>query len=568
MAIRLGKILVEEKLITVEELSAALSEQSRTREALGEILVRFGFVTEEKMLRALAKQQGIHFIELTSIVVEDKVLRSVPGKFVLHYKIMPISLEGDLLTVALADPFDMLPIDDLETHLGFKVGKVLATKEDIEAAIKKYYGVGAETIDRILSDDARPAQAAELSTDEKVDDLEKLAESASVIKLVNQILQEAITERATDIHFEHFLGELILRYRIDGLLYDASVNEKIKYLYLAIVSRIKIMAGLDIVERRLPQDGRVKVKVGTFEYELRVSIIPTLYGENIVIRILPTKMLFDIADLGISENDRGLIEQLLKKVYGIIFVTGPTGSGKTTTLYACLSKLNSREKKILTIEDPIEYELKGITQTQVNTKINLTFAQMLRSMLRHDPDVMMVGEVRDRETAEVTIQTALTGHLVLSTLHTNDAAGGVTRLIDIGIEPYLVASSVIAFLAQRLVRIVCNDCKEQVTLSSLGFREDQLKAEGFHADPGTLVFRGRGCKACNQTGYKGRVAIYEILLIDEAIKSLILARAPSHVIKEKSLKHGMHTLKQDGWNKVLLGVTTPEEVLRVTQLEG
>ena len=310
------------------------------------------------------------------------------------------------------------------------------------------------------------------------------------------------------------------------------------------------------------------MKIGTHEYELRVSIIPTLHGENVVIRVLPTTMLFNIADLGVSSNDREIIEHLLKKAYGIIFVTGPTGSGKTTTLYACLSKLNSRDKKIITIEDPIEYELRGISQTQVNTKIDLTFAQLLRSMLRHDPDVMMVGEVRDRETAEVTIQTALTGHLVFSTLHTNDAASGVTRLIDIGIEPYLIASSVVAFLAQRLVRIICKECKESVTLSELGFKEDQLKAEGFHAGSNTRVYHGKGCKACNHTGYKGRAAIYEILLINETIRSLILTKAPSHVIKEKAVKLGMHTLKQDGWDKVLAGMTTIEEVLRVTQLEG
>ena len=568
MPIRLGEALVEGKLITKDELDMALAEQQKTKEMIGKILVRLGFVTEKAMLQTLAKQQGIHFVELTTRVIEDKVLKAVPGKFVWHYKIMPVSLDGDLLTIALADPFDMWPIDDLETHLGFKVGKVLATPADIEAAIKKYYGVGAETIDRLLSDEVRPAGETERAADEKIEDIEKLAESASVVKLVNQILQEAITERATDIHIEHYRGELVLRYRIDGILYDASVSEKIKYLHLAIVSRIKVMSGLNIVERRLPQDGRAKVKIGTHEYELRISIIPTLYGENIVIRVLPTTMLFDIADLGVSANDRSIIEHLLKKVYGIIFVTGPTGSGKTTTLYACLSKLNSREKKIVTIEDPIEYELRGISQTQINTKIDLTFAQMLRSMLRHDPDVMMVGEVRDRETAEVTIQTALTGHLVFSTLHTNDAASGVTRLIDIGIEPYLIASSVIAFLAQRLVRVICKDCKEQVTLSDLGFKEDQLKAEGFHADPDTLVYRGKGCKSCNQSGYKGRAAIYEILLINEAIKELILTKAPSHVIKEKAVKLGMHTLKQDGWDKVLAGMTTPEEVLRVTQLEG
>jgi type II secretory ATPase GspE/PulE/Tfp pilus assembly ATPase PilB-like protein len=568
MALRLGKALVEEKLITVEELDKALVEQQKTKEMLGAVLVRLGFVTEQKMLHSLAKQQGIPFVELMTTVIEERVLKAVPGKFVWHYRIMPVSLEGDFLTVALADPFDVMAIDDLETHLGFKVGKVLATSADIEAAIKKYYGVGAETIDRILSDDVRPSDGATVSAREKVEDLEKLAETASVVKLVNQILQEAIMERATDIHIEHFRGELVLRYRVDGILYDASVSEKIKYLHLAIISRIKVLSGLDIVERRLPQDGRAKVKIGMSEYELRVSIIPTLHGENVVIRVLPTTMLFDIADLGVSANDREIIEHLLKKAYGIIFVTGPTGSGKTTTLYACLSKLNSRDKKIVTIEDPIEYELRGISQTQVNTKIDLTFAQLLRSMLRHDPDVMMVGEVRDRETAEVTIQTALTGHLVFSTLHTNDAASGVTRLIDIGIEPYLVASSVVAFLAQRLVRIICKDCKAPVTLAELGFKEEQLKAEGFHAGPNTRVYHGKGCKSCNHTGYKGRAAIYEILLINEAIKGLILTKAPSHIIKEKAVKLGMHTLKQDGWDKVLAGMTTLEEVLRVTQLEG
>jgi type II secretory ATPase GspE/PulE/Tfp pilus assembly ATPase PilB-like protein len=555
-------------MVTPEELNTALAEQQKTKEALGQILIRMGFVAEKDMLQILAKQQGIPFVELKTKTIDDKVLKNVPAKFVWHYKIMPISLDGNILTAAISNPFDMWPIDDLETHLGFKVEKVLATSADIAEAIKKYYGVGADTIDRILSDDVRPAGEIIGAGEEKVEDLEKLAESASVIKLVNQILQEAITDRATDIHFEHFRGELILRYRIDGILYDTPVSEKIKYLHPAIVSRIKVMSGLDIVERRLPQDGRAKVKIGKDEYELRVSIMPTLYGENIVIRVLPTTMLFDIADLGVSEADRRIIEQLLKKTHGIIFVTGPTGSGKTTTLYACLSKLNSRERKILTIEDPIEYELGGISQTQVNTKIDLTFAKMLRSMLRHDPDVMMVGEVRDLETAEITIQTALTGHLVFSTLHTNDAASGVTRLIDIGIEPYLVASSVIAFIAQRLIRVICAGCKEKVTLAELGFKNEQLKIEGFDSDQNAVVYRGKGCKACGGTGYVGRAAIYEILLIKDEIKDLILAKAPAHIIKDKAMQLGMHTLKQDGWDKVLAGITTPEEVMRVTQLEG
>lgn len=577
MALRLGEMLVENKLITPGELNVALVEQQRTKEVLGQILVRLGFVSEKDLLQILAQQQGMIFVDLKTQTIDEKILKNVPAKFVWHYKAMPISLDANILTVAISNPFDMWPLDDLETHLGFKVEKVMATSADIEEAIKKYYGVGAETIDRILSDEAAvggPAGTAAAggkirdTGEEKVEDLEKLAESASVIKLVNQILQEAIAERATDIHIEHYRGEFVLRYRIDGILYDTPVSEKIKYLHPAIVSRIKVMSGLDIVERRLPQDGRAKVKIGKDEYELRVSIIPTLHGENIVIRVLPTTMLFDIKDLGVAENDRQIIEQLLKKSHGIIFVTGPTGSGKTTTLYACLSKLNSRERKILTIEDPIEYELNGISQTQVNTKIDLSFAKMLRSMLRHDPDVMMVGEVRDLETAEITIQTALTGHLVFSTLHTNDAASGVTRLIDIGIEPYLIASSVIAFIAQRLVRVICPGCKEKVKLRELGFNSAQLKAEGFNADEDTLVYRGKGCDACGSTGYTGRQAIYEILLIKDDIKDLIVSKAPSHIIKEKAMRLGMHTLKQDGWDKVLAGITTPEEVLRVTQLEG
>jgi type II secretory ATPase GspE/PulE/Tfp pilus assembly ATPase PilB-like protein len=459
----------------------------------------------------------------------------------------------------------MWPIDDLEAHLGYKVEKALATQPDIAEAIKKYYGVGADTIETILAqeDKITGQQAAEVVIKEGVEDLEKLAGDASVIKLVNQILQQAINDRATDIHIEHFRDDAFLRYRIDGILYDTQVSGNIKYLYPAIVSRIKVMSGLDIVERRLPQDGRAKVRIGAKEYELRVSVIPTLYGENIVIRILPTTMLFSITDLGMAAPDEKLLEELLIRPHGIIFVTGPTGSGKTTTLYACLSRLNTRERKIVTIEDPIEYELKGISQTQINPKIDLTFATMLRSMLRHDPDVMMVGEVRDFETAEVTIQTALTGHLVFSTIHTNDAASGATRLIDIGIEPYLIASSVNAFIAQRLVRMICKNCKKEVKI-----KNDKFKIDGITLGKEITAYKGMGCKACNNTGYMGRTGIYEILLVNEEIKKLIVEKAPSDIIKKMAIDLGMHTLLQDGWNKILAGDTTIEEIIRVVQLEG
>lgn len=545
MAIRLGDILVENKVITPEELKLAVIEQQKTKKLLGEVLLNMGLVTERKLLSVLAKQQGLSFIDLKKTVIDEKVIKAVPAKFVWHHKVMPVSINENILVIAISNLFESSAVEDLEAHLGLRVETVLALSSDIKAAINQYYGVGAETVEKILSQDLDSSTMKEQLT--SVDDIQKMSEDASVVKLVNQILHQAITKRATDVHIEIFRNELALRYRVDGILYDAQVPETIKYLYPAIISRIKVMAGIDIVERRLPQDGRAKVRISDTEYELRVSVIPTLYGENIVIRILPVSMLFDINSLGIGENDLNTIMELIQRPNGIIFVTGPTGSGKTTSLYACLSKLNTRERKILTIEDPVEYELKGISQTQINPKIGVTFSMMLRSMLRHDPDVMMVGEVRDFETAEITIQTALTGHLVFSTLHTNDAASGVTRLIDIGIEPYLISSSVVAFVAQRLVRVICSKCKESVKYQNQN------------------VFRGKGCNYCNNTGYFGRTGIYEILIVTDEIRKLILNKVSSDVIKKEAVSGGMKLLRDDGWAKVLAGITTVDEIMRVTQ---
>ena len=566
MALRLGDILIEERIITPDELKKAVNEQQRTGEVLGKVLVKMGLITERKLLETLAVQQGIPFLDLREVKIPEKVIKDIPAKFPWHYKIMPINMEGNVLTIAISDPFDMWPIDDLETHLDCRVEKVLATSSDIQEAIKKYYGVGANTIESILAEE--PSESAKkVDITEKSEDLEKLAGDASVIKLVNQILAQAINDRATDVHIEHYRGEMKLRYRVDSILYDTQVSRDIKYLYSAIISRIKIMSGLDIVERRLPQDGRAKVKINKNEYELRVSVLPTLYGENVAIRILPTTMLFSMTDLGMSEGDMKIIENLISRPHGIIFLTGPTGSGKTTTLYACLSKLNTPDRKIVTIEDPIEYELKGISQIQVNPKIELTFARVLRSVLRHDPDVIMVGEVRDFETAEITIQTALTGHLVFSTLHTNDSASAATRLLNIGLEPYLTASSVEAFLAQRLVRVICLKCKEKITVTEA----TRGMLEGFTAEAkikeAKYIYRGKGCRACNNTGYTGRTCIYEIMLMSEAIKKLIMEKVSSDVIKEHAVKMGMKTLRQNGWEKILAGITTPEEVMRVTQQE-
>lgn len=584
MALRLGEILVEKGIITPQELEAAVRKQHETKEMIGAVLVNMGLITERKLLQVLGEQQGIRFMDLKGINIDPKAIELVPAKFAWHYRIMPIRLEGNVLTIAIANPFDMWPIDDLETNLGYRVDKVLATGQDIADGIKKFYGVGADTVERILAGETRKVKETRTAErKDKVEDLENMAEAASVIKLVNQILQEAIKERATDIHIEHFRSELSLRYRIDGILYDKSTGENIRYLYQAIISRIKVMSGLDIVERRLPQDGRARIKIGKSEYELRISTIPTLYGENIVIRILPTTMLFSVANLGMSEGELKILEKLISRPHGIIFLTGPTGSGKTTTLYACLSKLNTRDKKIITIEDPIEYELEGISQSQINPKINLTFAAMLRSVLRHDPDIMMVGEVRDFETADITIQTALTGHLVFSTLHTNDAASGATRLLDIGVEPFLISSSVAAFIAQRLVRVICPKCKEKTKLDAPSLRvgrgdpspviarrqrrRSNLKTGSEQVPRYNDVYRGRGCDECTHTGYKGRTGIYEILVLNDEIRKLITEKVSADVIKEKAIKSGMRTLRQDGWDKVAAGITTPEEVIRVTQEE-
>jgi general secretion pathway protein E/type IV pilus assembly protein PilB len=559
MTIRIGELLIEKQLVTEEQLEQALAEHQKSKEFLGQTLVRLGFITEETLLKVLAQQQGVAFLNLKELEVSEAVVKKVPAKFAWHYKIIPITISGNVLTVATSNPFDMWPIDDLETNLGYRVETVLAASSDIIEAIQKYYGVGAETIERILAE-APKEEAARAAVKEHVEDLEKASDDASVVRLVNQILQQAIQDRATDIHLEHFREELLLRYRIDGILYDTQVSENMRYLYPAIISRIKVMANLDIVERRIPQDGRAKARIGDREYELRVSIIPILYGENVVIRILPTRMLFSMADLGMGEKDLAILNRVISKPHGIIFVTGPTGSGKTTTLYTCLSKLNTRERKIITIEDPVEYELRGISQIQVNPKIQLTFAAALRSILRHDPDIIMVGEVRDFETASVTIQTALTGHLVFSTLHTNDASGGVARLVDMGIDPFLITSSVEMFVAQRLVRKICPGCKEELKMDKSG-----LGGIPKDVDISKPVFRGRGCGACNYTGYRGRTGIYELLVVNESIRGMILRKESSDRIDAKAREMGMTSLLQDGWEKAFAGETTPEEVRRVTQ---
>ena len=560
----LGQALIDKKLISQQQLDAALKEQKKTGGFLGNVLVGLGYISQDSLLRVLAEQLGVEFVKLRHLNINPAIIEKVPAKFASHYKIIPIDLKDGVLTIAVTNPLDIHAMDDIKLILGFDTKPVLAGEDDIVEAIRKYYGIGAETLEKMMAGEEIREEAAGFDVG-KSEDAEDMAQDASIIKFVNQIFLQAYRDRATDIHIEPYEDEMKVRYRIDGILYDTTIPPSIKHFQSAINSRIKIMANLNIAERRLPQDGRIRLKLAGEDLDLRVSILPTPFGESVDIRILSTGVKFSLESLGLLKRDQVLMEEIIKKPHGIVFVTGPTGSGKTTTLYACLNKINIRQKKIITIEDPIEYQIKGVTQIQVQPRIGLTFAQGLRSMLRHDPDIMMVGEVRDFETAEITIRVALTGHLVFSTLHTNDASGGVTRLLDMGIEPYLAASSVECFIAQRLVRVICSQCKKEVKPSKEVLRE--LGVEQIKDISKIKFYEGQGCDECKQTGYMGRTAIYEILFIDTDIRDLILARQPADKIKEKGIEKGMRTLRQDGWEKIKRGVTTPSEVLRVTEAE-
>jgi len=562
---KIGDLLVQRGLIKPEQLALAIEENKRSGEILGQVLVRMKLVTQTQLLETLAEQLELLFYpSLQKIVVSEEVIRAVPAKFVWHYKFMPLNIRGKVLTIAVSDPFAVWPMEDLKLHLGYDVVRGLATEEEILSALRRYYGVGAETVEEILLQSSQPAAAAPKEAKKTaaaggdIEDLENFAQDASVVKLVNQILTEAVSSRTTDIHLESYRDRVLVRYRIDGILYEIRLPQQVKDLYAAIVSRIKIMANLNVVERRMPQDGRAIIKVQDKQVDLRISIIPALHGENVVIRILPMNMLFNLGDLGMKPEDLKNLESLLAKPHGIVFLTGPTGSGKTTTLYACLSKLNKEAIKIITIEDPIEYELNGVMQIQVRPEIGFTFANALRSILRHDPDIMMVGEVRDLETAELAIRTSLTGHLIFSTLHTNDSCSGVTRLLDIGIEPYLVASSVNAFISQRLVRVICPNCKQE--------RKDKDALPKWIRD--TRTFYGKGCDHCKSSGYRGRVAIYEMLFINDALRELITNKVSVSQIKAKAKEIGFKTLFDAGVEKIKEGVTTAEEVLRVAELES
>ncbi|MBI3324646.1 MAG: type II/IV secretion system protein [Candidatus Omnitrophica bacterium] len=550
---RFGQLLLEKRLVSEAQLAEATETQKRDNRFLGAILLERGWLTPEQLAKVLAEYYQMPFVRLDETPCEPAAVLQVPLKVALHYQVMPVKVHNSTLTIAIANPEDVRLLDEvrLALHERYRLQPLLATADDVLRAVKKHYGVGAETINKILTERSGSAPTAGVE-EEDLEDLERMASEASVMNLVNQLILEAHNRRATDIHLEPYRGKVKLRYRVDGMLHDVEVPPAIRQLFPAIISRVKVLSNLNIVERRLPQDGRSSVKVGEQKIDLRISVLPTPPGESVVIRILPNQMLLDLQDLGFREDDLKFFEASIRKPHGLIFVTGPTGSGKTTTLYACLKTINTQERKIITIEDPIEYELDDVTQVQVNPPIGLTFAQGLRSMLRHDPDVMMVGEIRDLETAELAIRIALTGHLVFSTLHTNDAAGSITRLLDMGIDPYLITSSVECIIGQRLVRVLCAECREAVA-STRGEAE--------------TAFRSRGCKACHQSGFRGRCAIYEFFHMTQPIKELVMQKASAEAIQRAAVEMGMRTMREDGWEKVRAGVTTLDEVLRVTQDE-
>lgn len=556
------KQLLRDGVIDEERLARARSEAERTGCELIQAMAQMGFASDDAIYRSLADFCEMRYVVPSRIEVPAEVVKKVPAKFATHYGCVPIEERNGILVVAVSEPLNAHLIDDIRMVLKTRIEPVVATPGEISKTIKALYGVGAETVERILSDADSVGSVVNLESMGTSADLGDETIDASIIKFVNEVLLEAVQSGATDVHIEPFEDELRVRYRIDGVLHQVPTPPTIRGFHSAIVSRVKIMANMNIAEKRLPQDGKILASLGDSQFDLRVSVLPTPHGETINVRILSRSSMFlTLEQLGFLEEDLRMFSQFLKKPHGIILVTGPTGSGKTTTLYASLSKLNNMDRKTITIEDPIEYQLKGITQMQVQPQIGFDFAKGLRAMLRHDPDIMMVGEIRDYETAEMAIRSSLTGHLVFSTLHTNDAAGAVTRLVDMGVEPFLIASTMIASIAQRLVRRICERCAEDVPADHDALHELRVKPEEVK---GARFRVGRGCDACRHTGYRGRVAIYEILPFVNEVKEMTIRRAPSTEIKRTACAMGMRTLRDSGWMRIFRGETTIEEVLRVT----
>jgi len=552
------RILLRNNKLTEKTLREIKANQLQVGRYFGKTLVDHGYIHADVLLETLSKELGLPFISLEEYPNQLPIKElNISEAFLKEKTIFPIQIKDDTLTIAVFDPFDLHTIENLKISLGKNIKILLSTEETIAEAIETYYGAGDSTMGRMV-ESIKDDENSFTDTDLDTEHIRDMASEAPVIKLVNHIISKATEMGASDIHLEPFAEDLILRYRIDGILHNFEAPPK--KLNSALCTRIKIMAKLDISERRLPQDGRIKLKVHGKDIDMRVSTLPTLYGESIVIRILDrSNLTVELEKMGFPKQELEQFQKLIHKPYGKLLVTGPTGSGKTTTLYGALQNINTPDKKIITIEDPVEYQIRGINQIHVKPQIGLDFASGLRSIVRQDPDVIMVGEIRDAQTADVAIQAALTGHLVFSTIHTNDAAGAITRLLDMGVENYLISSALLGVLAQRLVRVICRTCIEPIEVAPALIAEidnpgqDSIKA-----------FHGKGCKECNHTGFRGRAGIYELLIVDDTVRQLILRKATSQIIRESARKKGMTTLREDGWKKVAKGITTVEEVLRVT----
>jgi type IV pilus assembly protein PilB len=573
MAVKLGEMLIKAGLLTPQKLQEALEYQKTNGGKLGLNLVKLGLVREEDITRVLSQQYGVPAINLSKIEVDDSVVKLIPSEVAQKYLIMPVSRTGATLTIAMVDPTNVFAMDDIKFMTGYNVEPVVASEVAIKEGIDRYYGsIHALELKKVMDDLAHEEstdQNLELLEDEQEVDLQKLeaaTEEAPVVRLVNLILTDSIKRGASDIHIEPYEKDFRVRFRIDGVLYE--IMQPPMKLRDAITSRLKIMAKLDISEKRLPQDGRIKIKMKlqgkNREMDYRVSVLPTLFGEKIVLRLLDKEnLMLDMTRLGFEQESLNKFEKAIFKPYGMVLVTGPTGSGKTNTLYSSISKVNTPETNIITAEDPVEFNLHGINQVQMKEQIGLNFAAALRSFLRQDPNIILVGEIRDFETAEIAVKAALTGHLVLSTLHTNDAPSTINRLMNMGIEPYLVATSVHLICAQRLVRRLCKDCKEEV-----GMPPQALMDIGYAPEvaPKVKLYKGKGCGTCNSTGYKGRVGLYEVMEISDSIREMILTGASSVELKNKAIEEGMITLRGSGLRKIQAALTTVEEVVRETVL--
>ena len=564
----IGQTFIKSGFITEEQLKEALDKQQQigVSQKIGDVLVGMGYISDRDRTRCMGMEWGIPFVDLSECQIEEAAIKSISQDIARRYKIIPIARNNGSLTLAMKNPLDVFAIDEVKLITGAAVEPMIATEDDILASIKERYAGGQSTTAAVteLIDNFESTNIALTGDDRNkdeisIEELRELSEEAPVVRLANLILTRGVQDKCSDIHLEPGKVSLRVRYRIDGIMHDGLVVPK--KAQSSLISRIKIMADMDIAEKRAPQDGRISAMVDGKQYDFRVSTLPSVHGEKIVLRVLDkNSIMIGLNKLGFLPSTLDLFESIISRTYGIILVTGPTGSGKSTTLYSVLSKLNTGDKNILTIEDPVEYELPGVTQTQVNVKAGMTFAAGLRTMLRQDPDIIMVGEIRDQETAMIAMEAALTGHLVLATLHTNDAPGAITRLIDMGIEPFLIASAVAGVLAQRLLRQICPKCKEAYTPP-----REAIKRLGMTVpdDQEVTLYRGRGCESCKGSGYKGRLGMYELMPITDNMRDSMLARSSSFAIREIALQEGMKTLKDDALEKIILGYTTLEESLRV-----